>query len=51
MTMIARAVAFGRSMAADQAGSSSIRFALLVGLSASALLVVVRIGTAVAGTY
>ena len=48
MTVIARAVAFGRSLFADEAGGSSIRLALMIGLSSSAVLVLVRVGTAVA---
>jgi hypothetical protein len=48
MTFIARAFAFGRSLLADDAGSSQIRLAVLIGLSASAVLVLVRVGTAVA---
>ena len=48
MTVIARAVAFGRSLLADETGTSSIRLALLIGLSSSAVLVLVRVGTAVA---
>jgi hypothetical protein len=48
MTVIARAFAFGRSLLADDLGSAQIRMAFLIGLSASALLVLVRIGTAVA---
>ena len=48
MTFIARAVAFGRSLFADDFGGSQIRMALLIGLSASAVLVLVRVGTAVA---
>lgn len=34
---------------ADKAGLSSIRLALMIGLASSAMLVVVRIGVAVAG--
>lgn len=48
MTFIARAAAFGRSLFADDFGGSQIRMAILIGLSASAVLVLVRVGTAVA---
>ena len=48
MTFIARAFAFGRSLLADDLGSAQIRTAFVIGLSASAVLVLVRIGTAVA---
>jgi len=46
MTILFRA--FGRSLLADDRGVSSIRLAMLIGLSSSAVLVLVRIGTAVA---
>jgi hypothetical protein len=49
MTIINRAYAFGRSLLTDELGVSSTRLALMIGLSASAVLVVVRVGTAVAG--
>jgi hypothetical protein len=48
MTILDRAIALGRSLFADELGSSQIRMALLIGLSASAVLVLVRVGTAVA---
>lgn len=48
MTIINRAFAFARSLAADEFGGSSTRMALLIGLSASAVLILVRVGTAVA---
>jgi hypothetical protein len=48
MTIINRALAFGRSLCADEFGTSSTRLALMIGLSASAVLVLVRVGTAVA---
>jgi hypothetical protein len=48
MTVIARALALGRSLFADDFGGSQIRLAILIGLSASAVLVLVRVGTAVA---
>ncbi len=48
MTFIDRALAFGRSLFADDFGGSQIRMAFLIGLSASAVLVLVRVGTAVA---
>lgn len=48
MTIIDRAIALGRSLFADDRGSSQIRLALIIGLSASAVLVLVRVGTAVA---
>jgi len=50
MTFIARAAAFGRSLLADDFGGSQIRMALLIGLSASAVLILVRVGTAVAAS-
>jgi len=37
------------SLLADQAGLSSIRLALMIGLASSAVLVLVRVGVAVAG--
>jgi len=49
MTTFARINAFVRSLAADQAGMSSMRFAVAVGLSSSAMLILVRVG-AVAAT-
>jgi hypothetical protein len=48
MTLIARAFAFARSLAACNAGSAQIRTAFVIGLAASAVLVLVRVGTAVA---
>jgi len=48
MTMIARISAFGRSLVVDQAGMSSVRMALIIGLSSSALLVLVRVAAAAA---
>ena len=48
MTKIARALAFGRSLVADDFGGASTRLALLIGGSASAVLVLVRIGAAFA---
>jgi hypothetical protein len=48
MTTINRALAFGRSLLADELGTSSTRLALLIGLSASTVLVLIRVGTAVA---
>ena len=48
MSIFARANAFVRSLLADQAGGSSIKLAFVIGLSASAVLVLVRVGTAVA---
>jgi hypothetical protein len=48
MTMIARISAFGRSLLADQAGMSSVRLAVIIGLSSSAVLVLVRVGAAAA---
>ena len=49
MTTFARIIAFVRSLAADQAGMSSMNFAVAVGLSSSAMLILVRVG-AVAAT-
>jgi hypothetical protein len=37
------------SLVKDKAGASSTRLALMIGLSSSALLVLVRIGVAAAG--
>jgi hypothetical protein len=51
MTIIARAFAFSRSLLADDFGASSTRLALIIGLSASAVLVLVRVGTAVAAAH
>ena len=48
MMMITRAFAFGRSLLANDVGATSLRLAILIGLSSSAILVLVRIGTAVA---
>jgi hypothetical protein len=48
MTFMARAFAFARSLLADDLGSAQIRTAFVIGLSASAVLVLVRVGTAVA---
>ena len=48
MTIINRAMAFGRSLLSDEVGTSSTLLALMIGLSASAVLVLVRVGTAVA---
>ena len=48
MSLIARAFALARSLANCDAGSSTIRLALVIGLSASAVLVLVRVSTAVA---
>jgi hypothetical protein len=50
MTIFSRALAFGRSLLADKFGGSSTRLALMIGLSASAVLIVVRVGTAVAAS-
>jgi hypothetical protein len=50
MTIISRAIAFGRSLLADDAGASQLRLALLIGLSSSAVLVLVRVGAAAATT-
>jgi hypothetical protein len=51
MTVIARVLAFGRSLLADDVGGSSTRTAFVIGLSASAVLVLVRVGTAVAAVH
>jgi hypothetical protein len=48
MMFIARAFAFGRTLANCDAGMSTTRLALVIGLSASAVLVLVRVSTAVA---
>jgi hypothetical protein len=48
MKIVSRAFAFGRCLLADDQGASSLRLAMLIGLSTSAVLVLVRIGTAVA---
>ena len=50
MTNFVRAIAFGRSLAVCEAGGSSTKLALMIGLSASAVLVLVRVGTAVAAS-
>ena len=50
MTIINRALAFGRALFADEFGASSTRLALMIGLSSSAVLVLVRVGTAVAAS-
>ena len=44
MTTFARINSFVRSLATDQAGMSSLRFAVAVGLSSSAMLIMVRVG-------
>lgn len=51
MTLIVRSVSFAHSLLADRAGSSSIRFAFAIGLSASAVLILVRVGAAVAAGH
>ena len=51
MTFIDRAFALGRSLFADDFGGSQIRMAILIGLSASAVLVLVRVGTAMAAAH
>jgi hypothetical protein len=48
MTIFNRALALGRSLLADNASASSKRLALMIGLSASVVLVLVRVGAAVA---
>jgi Flp pilus assembly pilin Flp len=48
MTAFVRAFALVRALLADDSGSTSIRYAFMIGLSASAVLVLVRVGTAVA---
>jgi hypothetical protein len=45
---IDRICVFSRSLFADERGTSSIRFAFIIGLSASAVLMLVHVGTAVA---
>jgi hypothetical protein len=50
MTKFARALASGRSLLVCEAGSSSTRLALVIGLSASAVLVLVRVSTALAAS-
>jgi hypothetical protein len=50
MMLIDRAFAFGRSLLANDFGGSQIRMALLIGLSASAILVLVRVSTAIAAS-
>ena len=51
MTFIDRAFAQCRALLADSFGSSQIRMAFLIGLSASAVLVLVRVGTAMAAAH
>jgi hypothetical protein len=41
-------LAFGHALSADQAGASSTRLALIIGLACSAVLVLVRVGAAAA---
>jgi Flp pilus assembly pilin Flp len=48
MTIINHVCELMRSLFADECGISSIRFAVIIGLSASAVLMLVRVGTAVA---
>ena len=48
MSIFARGYALAVSLMADDFGGSSTRLAFVIGLSASAVLVLVRIGTAVA---
>lgn len=48
MTTISRVFALGRSLLVDQAGLSSVRLAVVIGLGSSAVLVLVRVGTAIA---
>jgi len=50
MMTFVRSRTFVRVLSADQAGLSSVRFALLIGLSSSAVLVLVRVGAAAAMT-
>ena len=50
MTTFARTLAFGRSLLACEVGASSTRLALMIGLGASAVLVLVRVSTAVAAS-
>ncbi len=49
MTIVSRALAFGRALVADQAGASSLQLAVVIGLAASAVLVVVRVAIAMPG--
>ena len=48
MTILARAAAFGCSLVLDQAGVSSTRLALVIGLASSAVLILVRVAAAAA---
>jgi hypothetical protein len=49
MTNFARAFALGRALVADQAGMSSVRLAVLIGLASSAVLVMARVAVALPG--
>jgi hypothetical protein len=48
MTIFVRTATYIRALLACEAGNTSTRLALVIGLSASAVLVLVRVGTAVA---
>jgi hypothetical protein len=49
MTNIARVFALGRALVADQAGMSSVRLAVLIGLASSAVLILTRVAAALPG--
>ncbi len=49
MTLVTRALAFGRALVLDEAGSSSVRLAVVIGLASSAVLVLVRVAVAMPG--
>ena len=51
MTFIDRAFAQSRALLANNFGSAQIRMAFFIGLSASAVLVLVRVGTAMAAAH
>jgi hypothetical protein len=51
MSLIERAFAVGRTLLADDVGGSSVNQALMIGLSSSVLLILVRIGTALAAAH
>jgi len=50
MTFVERALCVGRALLADESAAWSTYCAVLIGLSASALLIVVRIGTALSAS-
>ena len=51
MTMYQRSRAFGRAPLADESGRTTAYHALLIGLSASAVLIMVHIGATLAAAH